>query len=206
MNKTAPIPAIKKRLIHIILFTAAYLLAFYFLEKRECDRVMLDMAADRAIPFLSGFIIPYTAWYLFVPAVILAFAVFDRDGKEYRALAVSLASGCVLFIAVSYIFPNGHSLRPVLEGNGIFERAVMLLHSIDPPTNILPSIHVYSSAACCIAVCKSNLPWSRSAVKPLSLLLTCAIIVSTLFIKQHTIIDVVSALALNLICTAVVYK
>lgn len=49
-----------------------------------------------------------------------------------------------VFLLVSFLYPNGHELRPALELENVFQKAVWLLYQADTPTNILPSVHVFN--------------------------------------------------------------
>ena len=46
----------------------------------------------------------------------------------------------------------------------------------------------------------------RKWIPFLSLILTVTIILSTMFLKQHTVIDVLAALILNCICYLIIYR
>ena len=110
-----------------------------------------------------------------------------------------------LFVLVSAIYPNGLSIRPVLaHPKNISEYLVSLIYMADTPTNVLPSIHVYNSIGMAIAIYSvKTLPvYERVG----SLFLGIMITISTVFVKQHGIIDVLSALILAYIMYVIVYK
>ena len=110
----------------------------------------------------------------------------------------NLGIGMTVFIIVSWVYPNGHLLRPIVfPRENIFTDMVRFLYSIDTPTNILPSIHVYNSIAAFIAIAKCKALKSKPLVVGGAFLLTASIVAATMFLKQHTVVDVVLALALN---------
>lgn len=67
---------------------------------------------------------------------------------------------------------------------------VRFLRTIDPPRNVCPSIHVSSTVAIHLAICCSEEFGENRKMKMLSRVITVGISLSTVFIKQHSVIDV----------------
>ena len=110
-----------------------------------------------------------------------------------------------IFIVVSVIYPNGLDIRPKQLGHSnIALILVDLLYKIDTPTNVLPSIHIFNSIGMCMAFSKSK--HATSIMKKGTTILTIGIIISTFLIKQHGIIDALSAVVLSIILYVIVYK
>ncbi len=190
----------RNRLITTLLYSAFYVTAFRLLENRRERVFILDTQLDELIPFCPLFIIPYLLWFFYVSACLIYFGLILRDGEEYRRLACSLAVGCTLFLVISFLFPNGQSLRPFLDGDTIWERLVLTLYRSDTSTNVFPSIHVFNSVACGIAIQKSGQLSGKTGIKAVSWMLTALIVLSTMLLKQHTILDVLGAFVLNALC------
>lgn len=68
---------------------------------------------------------------------------------------------------------------------------VAFLYETDTPTNVFPSIHVFNTAVVCSSVLKSA---QKKRAKALNLLLSASIVLSTVFLKQHSILDVAAGL------------
>ena len=79
------------------------------------------------------------------------------------------------------------------------------LYQTDSPNNILPSIHVYNSLGAWFAIQNSRLTRERPRLRMASLVMTSLIILSTMFIKQHSVIDVVGALLMASIIYPIAY-
>lgn len=77
---------------------------------------------------------------------------------------------------------------------------------MDTPTNILPSIHVYNSVAAWIAISRCKALKKHRFVVSGSFVLTVLIVLSTMFLKQHTVVDVISAFILNFTVYMFVYR
>ena len=111
-----------------------------------------------------------------------------------------------LFLLISTLYPNGHYLRPTtFERDNIFTRLCAFLYSTDTATNLFPSIHVYNSVGVHLAVVNSERFGKDKKVKTISFILMFSIILSTMFIKQHSTFDVLTALLLSAVMYRVVY-
>lgn len=183
-----------------------YLWAFQYLEQRNVKPHIIHMKLDDLIPFCEYFIVPYFLWFAYIAVTVIYFSFINKSKQEYYHLVFSLAVGMTTFLVVSYFYPNGQDLRPHLEGNSVFIQLVRYLYHIDTPTNILPSIHVFNSVACCIAVLKHKDFIHEELVKISTFVLTVLIILATVLLKQHTLVDVAAAFALNAICYQMFYN
>lgn len=125
--------------------------------------------------------------------------------KEYYQLMITLATGMSLFLIISLVFPNGQDLRPVLSGNSVFIQAVQFIYHTDTPTNVLPSIHVFNSLTCCMAILKNKRKYFKKTTDIVTVILTILIIMSTMLLKQHSVVDVVLASLMYTACYRVVY-
>lgn len=195
-----------KRLIQLAQFGIAYLIIFSLMERRVVDINIIHTAFDDMIPFCKYFIVPYFLWFAFVGGTIFWIGFVKDNKEEYNSLIVNLAFGILMFIVTSLVYPNGQDLRPVIEGNDIFSNAVRFLYTIDTPTNILPSLHVYNSIACMITVARECDKKNNSLVKFGFQILTVSIILSTMCLKQHSVVDVATALLLNTVGYEIAYR
>ena len=122
----------------------------------------------------------------------MLFYIYDIE--NFKKLAVYLATGMTMFLVVSYVYPNVLNLRPeVISGNGIIDKMVKGIYNNDTPTNVFPSIHVYNSIVVYVAIFKSDFRNKYKALNVLCFVLSVLIIMSTVFLKQHSIVDVVGA-------------
>lgn len=191
----------------IFAYLPIYLLWFFLLEQHVVsDYYIIESPLDSFIPFCEYFIVPYLLWFPFIAVSVLYF-IF-RDKTEYYRLCGVLISGMTVFLIVSTVFPNGLSLRPVLSTLGrdnLFLDLIATLHKADTSTNVCPSIHVYNSLAVCFAIFTSSHFVGKRLVKGGTLLLTVLICLSTVFLKQHSVIDVFWAIILFLVAAPVFY-
>lgn len=192
--------------IPLIIYGIIYLSWFAYLEKTVTKQyTVIHMAVDDRIPFLEVFIIPYLLWFAYVAAVVLFF--FFKDKTDYYKTCLFLFTGMTIFLIISTIWPNGHHLRPyIMPRDNIFTHLVSALYKTDTPTNLWPSIHVYNSIGAHFAIIKSKHFQNRKGIKAASFVLSTSIILSTMFIKQHSLFDVLTAFVLSAIMYIVVYR
>ena len=189
----------------IPLYALIYLPWFAYLEKTvKIPAHIIHTALDELIPFVEIFVIPYLLWFVYIAATVLFFMIRDRN--EYFRLMIFLIIGMTLFLIVSTVYPNGHDLRPAaFTRDNIFTRMVARLYRTDSATNILPSIHVYNSLGAWFALHNSRFLKDHRGIRITAALLTALIILSTMFIKQHSVLDVFLAFLLAGILYPVFY-
>lgn len=199
------IKEIWNRLKGIIIFGICYMTAFFFIEARDVPIKIIHTKFDDLIPFCEYFIIPYVLWYIYVAATILYLGLSDKRSKEYKRFVANMILGMIIFIITSLVYPNGQNLRPHIVVDGFFTWAVDFLYTIDTSTNILPSLHAFASIACDIALCRDPAFRKHPLWQWLTHFLTVLICLSTMFLKQHSIIDVIAALLCSLAFYPIVY-
>ena len=195
-----------KRVIPVALYTVFYLLCFSYLENRHVRYHIIDSSLDDKIPFCEYFIIPYLLWFLYIAVTVGYFLFFNENTTEFWSLILNLAIGMTLFLIVSYVYPNGLNIRPAeFTNDSVFTRMVQFLYRTDTPTNVLPSIHVYNSVAAFSAIHTCKNLQKHKGIRTGSFILTTLIILSTMFIKQHSVFDVLTAFIMAAVMYIVVY-
>lgn len=194
-----------KYLAILIIYMVLYMASFCYLEKNITHYSIIHCNIDDYIPFCEYFVVPYLLWFPYIIGVTLYFFHTNRPG--FSKLAWFLMIGMTIFLVVSYIFPNGHNLRPNnLEGDSIFINMVQKLYLTDTPTNILPSIHVLNTLGVQFAIMYDEELSSKRWIMNSSMTLSILIILSTMFLKQHSAVDVILAFALGAVMNLVIYR
>lgn len=190
----------------ILIYVCIYLPWFAYVEKTVTTNFnVIHMAADDYIPFIEFFIVPYMLWFAYV-AVTVAYFLFKSKEEFYR-ICTFLFVGMTVFLIVSTLYPNGHYLRPhVFPRDNIFTDMVKWLYRTDTATNLFPSIHVYNSLGVHFAIRNSRSFSNNRKVKTASFLLMTSIILATMFLKQHSVFDVITAFAMAAVMYPLVYK
>lgn len=195
-----------KHIVPLLLYSILYLSWFCYLEgKVNRQYRIIHVAADDYIPFCEVFVIPYFLWFIYLAAVIIYF--FFMNKEDYYKVCIFLATGMTIFLIISTLWPNAHHLRPsVMPRDNIFTQLVEFLYRADTATNLWPSIHVYNSLGAHFAITHSKAFEKKKGIRIASLILASSIILSTIFIKQHSLFDVATAFILAAIMHAMIYR
>lgn len=184
----------------ILIYTAIYMGGFQILENaRHVHYHVIHTWLDDQIPFCEYFIIPYVLWFLF-NGVVVGWFVLHAEKHEYYRLITALMLGMTAFLVVSVVYPNRLALRPYNVNTGnLCGKLVELLYRTDTSTNVLPSIHVYNTVVLCHAVNTCRALRSRKGVLFSCNLFSVLVILSTMFLKQHSVIDVCLGLVMAML-------
>lgn len=196
----------EKRYRHLfyLLYWFVYGFFFFFLEwLNRANYIDVTFALDRKIPFCEFFIIFYVLWYFYMTYVIIYVFLFDIDSfKKFSRFAIITYSAAVICY---FVFPSVQTLRPQeFARDNMFVDSVKFLYSIDTPTNVFPSIHVVGSLSALITIWNAK-GHKKPLVRAVFLVLAILIILSTLFLKQHAIVDVLSGIVLCVIAYFIVF-
>lgn len=182
-----------------------YLPWFFYLERTVTrDYAVMHVVLDDYIPFNEYFIIPYMLWFVYVAGAVLYF--FFTNRQDYYRLCMFLFTGMTISLLVCTFFPNGTDLRTSVDpAKNFCSYLVALIHSADTSTNVFPSIHAYNSLGVHFAVMNSRALRDKIWIRRGSLVLMIAICLSTVVLKQHSVIDVSGAFILAYVMYPFVY-
>jgi membrane-associated phospholipid phosphatase len=166
---------------HISIFTPKYLNLLEF---------------EKKIPFLSWTIWVYMSDYVFI---VLAFYIL-KDRININRMFYSFIVFCILSMFVFYLYPVTYP-RPVINYEGINGFMFAFLHSIDTPSNCMPSLHVGMSYLLSYAFLYEQ----RVLFFPFFIWATL-ISFSTLTTKQHYFVDIIGGIVFSLISIYLVNK
>ena len=155
------------------------------------------LPVDQRIPFIPQFVYFYVLWFALLAATGLWLLL--RDGMGFRRYMLYLTAAYFFSMVFYLLVPNGQDLRPQLpSGGGLSVAIVRMLYQVDTNTNVLPSLHVIASLGVAFAVTGARSVTSRLA-KWGAVVLAVVISASTLFIKQHAVLDVVAGLLVGVV-------
>ena len=191
---------------HPIWFMAFYLVfylsVFHWLEANiTVPEVWVHCRLDDLIPFCKYAVIPYFAWFVWIPFTLF-YLLWKAPRADFWRLCLPLFAGMTIALAVYVVIPNGLDLRPYrVYGSDFFARTVRQLYATDTATNVCPSIHVFNSVTLMMAYYRSRIfdEPCRRWMRPAAAVLCVSIIASTVLLKQHSCIDVVLGILLALV-------
>lgn len=193
------------RHLYYLLFWPVYGIFFLTVERLWIRDYYypIHCALDDLIPLCEYFLIPYLFWFVFLVGMVLYTMIWEKESfvgfMKFIIVSYSLA------VAVYMIFPNCQELRPVeFVRDNLFTRFLAGFYQFDTNTNVCPSIHVIGSVAVAVCAWKSprfSAPLWRTVFSVTALLIS----VSTVFLKQHSVIDLLAAVPVCVIAYFAAY-
>lgn len=159
---------------------------------------------DDKIPFCEYFLIPYLFWFVFLIGIQIYTLLYDTKSFEKFMKFIILTYSAAIIIYI--LLPNCQELRPVVfERNNLFTRFMEGFYQFDTNTNVCPSIHVIGSAAVMFCGWKSKY-LNTIGWKTFFGIAAFLISISTVFLKQHSILDILAAIPICLIGYILVFR
>lgn len=194
-----------KRYRHILLllYWVFYGLMFWGVERIfpmffDIEYTAVWCPLDDKIPFCEWFVFPYYFWFAFIIIPGITWFLWEPDVFTHFmwSVIITYTIGVILFL----VFPNKQELRPVtFERDNFMIDIVRKLYNFDTNTNVCPSVHVLGAFTVQFAAMKSRIfsGWKWQLAFWIS---TVLISISTVFLRQHSIIDIFVALAVAAFC------
>lgn len=190
-----------------LLYFFVYMAWFMWLEKTvtpDSAYTNIHVKLDDMIPFCEWFIIPYLLWFVYI-IVVMAFVFFTSRDGFYKASAY-LFIGMSVCLLICTIWPNGQDLRvEEFTNDNILTLLMSIVYHADTNTNVFPSIHVYNSIGAVVILCKSEKLKNMTWLKVVAGIFSVSIVLSTMFLKQHSVIDVLGGIVLAAVMYIPVY-
>ena len=190
--------------LFLLVFWLIYGILFEFVESLSLNYTVIYHPLDDRIPFCEYFAIPYYFWFAYIVLALIYTAFFDVPSfKKYMWFIIITYSLTLIFYL---IFPNKQELRPTefLRDN-IFTRLVEATYNIDTNTNVFPSIHVIASIASLFAFWHTN-RFATFSWRLTNVIITVLICLSTVFMKQHSVLDIVGGIIVCVIFYPIIYR
>jgi membrane-associated phospholipid phosphatase len=143
-----------------------------------------DIALDHAVPLAPAWMLVYGSLYVFV--VLMPVLVVRQPALFRRAMQAYLTVMLVAYVGF-VLYPTVAPRPDAVPGDGFAAWSLRVAYAIDPPHGCLPSLHVayaFVSALTCYRV--------HRGVGIAAAAWAALIGVSTLFTKQHYVVDVVA--------------
>lgn len=182
----------------VIGFFVIFIGWFVLLEKADLPVVWhIHCGLDEYIPFVKYAVIPYCLWFVWMTQSMFHVVIREDAQTRWRMLA-PMFGGLLLILLFCTLVPNGIRLRPEeIPGNDLCARVARTIESLDSPTSVCPSMHVFSTICLDFGVQRAKGYRHQKLLKPLARVMDILICCSTLLLKQHSVIDVLCAIALT---------
>jgi len=183
-----------------VVYFALYFLTENLIPPERCTP--MHMWLDDVIPFCEWFLIPYVFWYGLIVFSLGYFLLYHVD--SFKRLQIFIMITQALAMAAYILLPSRQDLRPaVFPRDNFLTQCVALLYRFDTNTGVCPSLHVaYSVGIASVWLKQRHVSHLWKAFVVVAVVLIC---LSTMFIKQHSAVDVLAALPVCLVAELAVY-
>ncbi len=198
--------SVSKRQWLLIAYLPIHLIWYLILEavNSGTEYTVMYCTIDDLIPFCEWFFVPYLLWFLYM--IIPGFYFLKKDPEAFENYLLSMFMGFFASTLIISIFPTGQDLRPaVFTNDNIATRIMTWIYAFDTNTNVFPSMHVVGALAVAVAIGKSKTLRHNTFIQIFSPIWCLFIIMATVFLKQHSFMDVLAAAAVEFPIIAFVY-
>ena len=197
----------KRHLIPIAVWFVIYMGLFGFLEiVPPKDVHLIHCALDDRIPNMAIFIYPYVSWFPYI-VVCAVLAIKNLDDRQFKKAVLVLTTGMNIFLFISYVWPTGLDFREsiVYDLHTLSGNLLKFVQTVDTPKSVFPSMHVYVTL-----VLQYTLEMQKKLVTAWGIwvgrVLAVLIVLSTMFTKQHSAVDVTAAIVMFAVLAIVTEK
>ncbi len=188
----------------LLLYPVFHVCFFFLLNVLPLEHHMIECSLDAKIPFCEWFLIPYCLWFLYLFGGMVCFFFVTRE--DFLRMCLFTMGGLAICLTICIVYPTAVAFRPTaFERDNLLIRLTQLIYAVDQPWNVCPSMHCYGAIGMTLAICKSKLLNRRRVVPICSVILCILICLSTMFIKQHSAVDVAAAVALAVVLYPLAY-
>ena len=160
------------------------------------SRNVPELSLDRAIPLLPSWSLVYGALYMFL--ILLPIFVVRDDAHIRLTVSAYLLIWITSYVFFFWIYPTAAPRPAMAIVTGFGGWGLGALYGADPPYNCFPSLHVAHSFVSALAVIGVH-----RRLGAIALISAALVAASTLFTKQHYVVDVVAGVALALMAYAI---
>ena len=172
----------------------------YFLIKLALSNYnVLNSFLD--VPLIKSFVFFYDSWYPFV--ILAAFFIYLHDHETYYKLIFSIIISAILSYITFVIYPT-MVIRPDIEVKTVVDWLLDFTYRTDSPAiNCFPSLHSIFCLLISYYIYKcQNM---KKTYKIGIIIYSTLIVLSTVFIKQHIVEDVICSIIYVIIALVLVH-
>ncbi|MEI7849693.1 MAG: phosphatase PAP2 family protein [Chloroflexota bacterium] len=197
----APTLTLEFRLVILFLTLIGWLVIYFSINRftnKSKDFVKMNLALDAKIPFIPQFAFVYFSTYLFI---VQPFLILNKAAQFYGML-VSFATISMVASIIHATLPSKIDRIDIENPTNLSGKLLGLFQKTCRPFGNFPSMHVGLS----IPVVVMNYVVGGTLLGGISLSWAVLIALSTLFTKQHYILDVLAGVFIGLVTLTLTYK
>ncbi len=190
MDQKKIIPGYARLPLLAVLFTNCFIYYIAKILAAGLEHHSILISLDSLIPFCPFFVVFYVIAYA---QWVLGYVSAARDGKELFFWMVSANIAAKIICLIIFVAFPTEMERPEITGGGFFNWLTAIIYRFDTPVNLFPSIHCLESWLCVRAALRSK--DRRGVFKLITAVIALLVFASTVFIKQHAVLDIIGGVA-----------
>ena len=174
--------------------------AFYWIVKIfQYNYNTFYLNVDYTIPFINYFVYVYDLFYPFT--FLCLFIMYNHNKKVYKKALIGLTIGFIVCCIMFIIYPT-IIIRPDVKVDSFTNLVLYITYKADTPAiNCFPSIHCLFMFQMIFSMLQIDISKYK---KLLAVIFAILVILSTLFIKQHYVMDVIISFVICLIINLII--
>lgn len=180
----------------VLLCTVLYLSSNCIVETLLSHH-QLYLECEKDIPQVPGMILFYESYSLLV---LLSF-IYAKSPKNIRALSITMMVSSVIACAIFLLFPGELGFSRTMNIQG-YESMFEVLHRMDKPHNLYPSLHITFSAISAFTLLRHT---QKKRMQVLLILWVIMIALSVILTHQHHLFDIATGFVLAWITLKCIY-
>lgn len=148
---------------------------------------------DDKIPFIEWTAIPYSFWFPLI--ALYPICLYYGDSKMYVTYITTMFLEIVISVIIYMIYPTTFK-RPVPSDKLSGKLMAIIFKGSYRGVNCAPSLHCSS----CYLIIYTAILSMHNMTGYISIVVAIMIVISTMTTKQHTLIDVLTAIPLFVVC------
>ena len=199
------INSVEFRHLWLLLFWAVFGIFFALVERGGVTSNFHVMYSplDDLIPFCEFFLFPYLFWFVYLVGIHIYTLLFDVE--SFKKLMYFIIITYTVTMVIYFIYPTAQELRPTeFARDNFLTRFIAGFYQFDTNTNVCPSIHVIGAVAVSAAAWHSR-HFSTPLWRIVFSVQTVLISMSTVFLKQHSVVDIAAAIPICAVGWILVY-
>ncbi len=196
----------KSVLIQVLFLYLLQASVYFFSKFTPVKDHLIGWEIDHKLPFIALFGLIYVSWFFAIIIVPLVLNKYCKKELKKHYWNVFIA---IVICGFFYLFyPTTANIRPDFQVRGLFTLTCYLVYFFDGPmANLFPSMHClmcFYYIYYMVFNKEIDKKWKIGII-----IWSVLIILSTLFAKQHVVMDVIGALVVSALiyaCTSLVFR
>lgn len=189
-----------KLLLGWVVYFILYFITENLIPPEKCHSVYCWL--DDVFVFNEYFVIFYVFWYALIVISLGWFALYSIE--SFKNLSKYIIITQIVAMICYIVYPTRQDLRPeVFENENFFTWVLSIIYSFDTNTGVCPSLHCAYSFGIASVWLKEKQAWGWWKIFVcVSVVLIC---LSTMYVKQHSAVDVIAAIPLGILAEGIVF-